>query len=871
MMINNVIEKTPQKPWTRDQELAINTTDKGVVVSAAAGSGKTAVLIERTIKMLINPEYNISADTLLAVTFTNDAANQMKSKLSQAMIRCLEEDPQNEWIAKQQELLSLANICTIDAFCLNLVKNNINQFELAGNFSMIGDEENKILIENSFEEASEYFFKNEPQTMKILMDNFANENDGNVLTLAKELMKFIGSIPFKNQWKNMVISKLENVDVEEYMSSAVESFKPLLGNLKIISEETLENVLKVKEPVIKNLENDIFGIKNILDESSSLSYDERLTGASKILTKSAISKVLVGDIEKNFKESLKEYKKRATVLKNEFKKLGFYYEAQITNDANRTKIVFEALWKFTEKAESLINEYKLEKNKMYFNDITRMTIELLAVETDKGFERTPLAQKMVDDKLYKIILIDEFQDVNNLQEVIFNCISDTDDLNQLGKNVFVVGDMKQSIYKFRQSNPRIFDKAREYASNEESVNNALIVLKKNFRSRSNIIDFTNFVFENIMSKEFGEVDYCGNGGSEKLELGAKYDENNPKTEILLIKTNLSDTDKKTKLLDNKLDHECKACALKIKKMISDKVQVYISENETRDCRPGDFCILSRTGKKFKDYIQALESVGIKGVTDSVQGFLGAREISLALSLMKIIDNPMQDIPFAAVCLSPVFAFTPDELSKIRLSKKGSKLYQLFLAICRDDNAENFGFAPININDDVIEEKCKNAISILKRLRFFAAGMSLERLIRKLFDVTDFMSIASSFENSQQKRANLRMLIKYASDFEKATGGGLSNFLRYMDNVAKTDNDFNEALTVTAGEDAVAIKTIHKSKGLEYPFVIVGNLSGASSKKDLTRQFIVNEISGVGIKLRNKEANSNLKTYFYDVVYNANVS
>ena len=436
----------------------------------------------------------------------------------------------------------------------------------------------------------------------------------------------------------------------------------------------------------------------------------------------------------------------------------------------------------------------------------------------------------------------------------------------LGKNVFVVGDVKQSIYGFRQSNPRIFKKVREFASKDENECNVEIILKKNFRSRSNVIDFTNFIFENIMSKELGEVEYSG---SELLELGAKFDDNNPETEILLLNTEDNDIEDSEES-KNQLDYECKAVAIKINEMIDNKVQVYVGgDKQTRDCRPGDFCILSRTTKKAGQFIQALESVGIKGVTDSIKGYLGAREVSLAFSMLKVIDNPLHDISFAAVCLSPIFAFTADEMAKIRIAKKGKKLYQVFLAICRDDESKELGFDSIDINDELLTEKCQKTISLLRRLRFFSSGMSLEKLIRKLFDVTDFMSIASSFENSQQKRANLRMLIKYAADFEKSTGGGLSDFLRYMDNIAQSNGDFDEALTVTAGEDTVIIKTIHKSKGLEFPFVIVGGLEKEFNYNDLRKQFIINQYTGVGIRLRNTEANINVKTQIYDEVYNSN--
>lgn len=865
--------------WTKDQLDAINSTDKSTIVSAAAGSGKTAVLVERTIRMLCDKKMGIEADRLLAVTFTNDAANNMKDKLSAAMKKFLEQNPHDSWVIKQKELLGLATICTIDAFCMELVKNNINELEISGNFSVIDTQENNLMTEKAFAEASKYYFENYPDKMQILMDNFGEETDADIIKLGKELLTFKGSLPFPESWKKNSENKFEKIflqftkaqfaiNVEPYLNvlkascSSLEKAQKKLGNTAYFQIIHCLNTLVEKIEKLAIVGENFYKLKEF-DEYKSLKYPakprKRTQEQDDIYEEIKLIKSCVSKAIKNL-ESV-----RTVPL------------AKFDSDNLQSMEIFGCLWDFVKKAEEILWENKLEKNKFFFSDITRLTISLLAKETENGFEKTDLARRITEEKRYKMILIDEFQDVNNLQSVIFKCVSDTENMALLGKNVFVVGDMKQSIYGFRQSNPHIFDNARELAKDEKNAEVCkAIYLKRNFRSRQNVLDFANFVFENVMSKELGEVDY---DEEERLELGTEFPQPDFNTDIILYDKNMPDSpddseenDEDSEQTDNKQSVcvEAMIVANKVKKMIQQKVPVF-DDGITRPCRAGDFCVLLRTGKLVNDYIKAFAKADIHAVGDSVKGYLGAREISLALSMLKIIDNPMNDIPFVAVCLSPIFGFTTDEISQIRQLDKTKKFYSLFLGIARDEKAEEFGFKRIETDNQPITGKCKNAIEIISKLRFYASGMSLEKLVRKLYDVTDLMSVASTFENSQQKRANLRMLVKYADNYEKSTGGGLSDFLRYLDNVSKAGNDFDEALTVSADENTVSVKTIHKSKGLEYPFVIVGDLDRQYNLPKRESKVVYNEKAGYGITLRNANSKANFRTVMYDYCFESNVS
>lgn len=854
--------------WTKDQLKAINSKNKATIVSAAAGSGKTAVLVERTIRMLTDESLGIEADKLLAVTFTNDAANNMKEKLSTAMSKILEKNPENQWVSRQQELLSLATICTIDSFCMDLVKNNINDLEVSSSFTMIDEQEHNILTQKAFMETAEEYYKNKPDTMKILLDNFAEEDDSEIINYAGKLLKFKGSLPFPEQWKRKADERIDNG-----MNHILENTqKVLLDNSKRLfsAYDTLYN-----NTVIADRKTEYTPVMDVINSAAQLFETEdyesvvnseifALLSSLKFPRKPNASKL--NDLEKNVYTLIDSVKSAIKdIVKNVLDNAPPMKDA-LDDVIYQTKTVFNALWEFTKDAENLLWEYKLEKNKLHFSDVTKLTIKLLAEETEDGFDKTDLAQSITADGKYKIILIDEFQDVNNLQDVIFKCVSDTKDTEILGKNVFVVGDMKQSIYRFRQSNPAIFENTRNLAEFSPYSNRcSAIYLKKNFRSRKNILDFTNYIFEKVMSEEVGEIIYDEN---ERLELGASYVGDDPTTDIMFIDSescNCSDDD------DNEveLNTECRIVAEKVRDMIDNKFQV-CEGDKLRNCREGDFCVLLRTGKLVNEYIRAFESVGIKAVGDAVKGYLGAREISLALSLLRIIDNPMQDIPLVAVSLSPIFGFTPDEISKIRLVDKFKRFYQLFLAISRDERVEEYGYKNVDIGDDTITMKCKNAVSVISKLRFYASGMSLEKLIRKIYDVTDLMSVAASFENSSQKRANLRYLVKLASDYENSTGGGLSDFLRYIDNVSKSNNDFEEALTVSPDKRTVTIKTIHKSKGLEYPIVIVGDLSRNYNIPNVKDKLVLNENLGYGVTLRNNLPKCNSQTFFFTTIDDKNI-
>ena len=847
--------------WTNDQQKAIETTDKGVIVSAAAGSGKTAVLIERTIRLLCDESKNISADRLLAVTFTKDATNQMKTKLAAALEKKLEENPDNVWIQKQQDNLAMAKINTINAFCLDIVKNNIHEFEFQSGIKILDEVESEVILNQAIDDAFEYFYENEPEVMSFLIDRLTDNNENGLKQILRDIYFFLRSLPFPEQWCENAVENLKSKDgSDQYVNIVTGNYKLTLQKaLKTCeyAEYILGKLKKCDDRHREMFEEDTLNIKKLCQVLESEDWVQIYNafincdfGKGKITLKAADDedKPIQNGYIDSLREIRKKYKSLVSDIAKEIGKVGL----NVNDDLKLSADIFEKLVAIYNKIEELAGDIKLQKNALDFSDVEIMTIKLLIENTSSGMKRTKLAEEMVKNQDYKVILIDEFQDVNNLQELIFKAISDTDDLNVMGRNVFVVGDVKQSIYRFRQSNPLLFINAKEIAEDQDYEDIKSVKLKKNFRSRKNILDFVNYTFSLLMSKQVGEVEY---NEEESLQLGAGYAGDDYDTEIMLVKDDEESEDVPERLNFDK-EHYCIAC--KIKEMMINKQPVCdVNTGDFRPCRASDFCVLSRGKEDGAKMAKALEAVGLKAFAEETKGYLRSREIAVMVNLLKVIDNPMQDMPLVSVMLSPVFGFNADETAKLRNYCRGEngsytkRMYQIMLSVADEltDCEEN---KKIDIEDKALKEKCAGAVECIKRLRYYSAGMSLEHLIRRIYDETDFFAVASTFENSKQKRANLRLLLELATTYESNSDGGVAGFLRYLDSASKYGGDFKQAVTVTESGDSVVVKTIHKSKGLEFPFVFLCGLSKAFNLRDETKRILLNEKLGVSMKISDHE-------------------
>lgn len=848
--------------WTDEQIKAIETTDKGVVVPAAAGSGKTAVLIERTVRLLEDKDKKLPAERLLAVTFTKDAANQMKTKLRAALADRIasETDPERRsWLARQREMLALAHISTISSFCLELVKENLGKFEYRSGIRIADSTQIVVLTDEAVRQALEEMRMESPERSDLLVDalvtNTDTDTDADLGKFVRELYDFKRSLPFPEEWAK---AARRAFDDEEHIK---ELFEPIFDRYRQDTERALKlhdivteaaSKMPNNATIMKRCANDLEIIESVKAAINSGDYRQLYTACTEVkfgtFSKPGVKGLDAEQavaLEQAFKavQPVREsMKKLITAMANPFKELGSDAAAGM-RDAG---LIFEALNDASERLGKIMHARKLEQDIAEFGDIERMAMDLLVNNQDGRLVRTELAENIRKDKLHRVLLIDEFQDVNDLQETIFRALSDTDDLNILGKNVFVVGDVKQAIYRFRLSNPKLFLKAAENARNSSIDQLTEIRLTRNFRSRQCVLSFVNAVFRRIMSRELGELEYTAD---EQLYLGAKFSGEDKPCEIMLIN---DDAGMKDELKYVVFGVEELSIARRIKSLIDAGEQVSDGSGGLRPCTASDFCVLSRRSDSLRAMAEALSHVGLHAYCEETKGYMGSQEILTMVCLLRVIDNPMKDIPLASVMLSTIMGFSADELARLRLRcfdesrKYPKRLYQVLVGAAKTDSADIKESERIDIGDERLEEKCRTAVGLLERLRTYAVGMSLEELIAKIYDETGFFAAASAYENADQKRANLRLLTHRAAEYEKNSIGGIAGFLRFLDSLSAAKGDFAQAAKKTTGQQSVQLKTFHGSKGLEFPFVFLADLIKQFNQADLKERVLLSSEDGAAI-------------------------
>jgi len=849
--------KKMSRSWTDEQIKAINAAGASIIVSAAAGSGKTSVLVERLLRQLASTNPKIPADRLIVVTFTNDAAAEMKQRLAKGLSKLIEEQPENLWLAKQQAMLQNAKISTIHSFCLDLIRENFQLLGISPNIRIIDETEEEILRVQALENTFEFFYKEKEDDIKTLKNFFCTKGDRQLEKILLSLYRFSVSMPFYSDWleektNNFSLGEKQEEMQNEYFEIIAKKFefisKQAAAAKKLaeqIKAENAETLLKNEADSFSKIVPKILNItKNweIIEEIRKFSFD-RMTFPRKNMSSDDT------EIAEQIKNIRERYKKEFNKISEEF----LFTSEEIEDDFTKHHDILLKLTGMLKHFEDELNKLKAEKNAIGFSDTEQLAVRLLAQKTPDGIIKTPLAEEL--SNYYKIIMVDEFQDVNNTQDLIFKMLSLNGTEKCNGENIFVVGDVKQSIYGFRLANPSIFietlNNSEDYSENLKTKN-AKILLNKNFRSSKEVIDFVNYVFSNIMSKETGEIEY---GESEKLVQGADFKshdnpEMNRKTKILLVETKESiiSEDENGEQAEKEISSsEATAVAQEIKKMLEDGYPVW-ENNAFRPCRKKDFCILTRNNYSGVVFLKELEKWGIKAHIEEVEGYLKSREISVLLNLLKVIDNPLQDIPLASVLMSPMFLFSADEMAELRLNFPKCKLFSALYRIAKEKTSPD---DKSNISDGLYQ-KTLYFIESFERLRIQAANCGLEKLIRIIYDSTDFLSVVQVYKDGEQKQANLRLLLEYARNYEKNSNGGFSGFIRYINNVSEQGGDFKQAGKISAADDVVLIKTMHKSKGLEFPFVFICRTAGSFNLQDLNAQMQLNLSSGIGFKIQDKQ-------------------
>ncbi len=807
--------------WTTEQEQAIVTKDCNLLVAAGAGSGKTAVLVERIIRKIT--EDNIDVDRLLVVTFTNAAASEMRERVADRLYKLL---PTNPEMHKQIMLLNKASISTLHSFCLKVIRDNFFKVELDPNFRIGDTTECDLLKFESLEELLEEIYSDDKSEYAELINIYTDKKSDDLLkNIIMNVYNFIQSSPYPNQWldeKCEMYNVSEDIDFGEtkwgeyLLNFAKEEVAGLIKGIKEVLEELY--ACEDAQNYISTLEDDVFLLKS-LDKVST--WDEMYNAINNIefgrLKQSRKTTSDVKDLVKNIRDEMKK-----TIVDHYKQDIFVASSADIISDLKLLYKYIKQISDLVKRFEEIYTVKKREKNIIDFSDIEHLTLKILTENEE--------VRKVYKDK-YEEILVDEYQDSNLIQEYIINTISND--------KTFLVGDVKQSIYKFRQARPELFLHKYDTYSMEEGANRK-ILLFKNFRSNNNIIEATNYIFSKIMSKELGEIEY---NEQEYLKFGATYYENaGDDVEINLIETAMPKDEEEVKdstteeiydEINEKPQLEGKVIAKRIRELVG-TLDVYDKKLEGyRKAEYKDIVILLRSTTVYSDcFIEELSRQDIPVYCDKDMGYFDSTEVQIVMSLLKIIDNPIQDIPLIAVLRSPIGNFTSDELVSIRTIDPNIPFYTAM----QKGITQSLG---------KLSSKIENFLERLDSWREKSKYLPLHEFIWQLYEETGYYDYTFLLPNGEKKQANLKLLIERAENYERTSYKGLFNFINYIENIKTTNGNMESSRIVGENENVVRIMTIHKSKGLEFPIVFLAGTAKRFNMKEFHEKIVLHQDWGFG--------------------------
>lgn len=817
--------------WTTDQQHAIECCKGSVLVSAAAGSGKTTVLVERVIRRLTDEDNPCSAEDLLIVTFTRAATAQMREKIGAAILKRLSEDPTDRHLRRQYMLLPFAKICTIDSFCNDLVRENFHALSISPDYSLLDNETAVIMkndvceamLERAYEEDSDGSFSG----LSDMMSSGSSDED-----FAKLIIKMYDistAYPFPDLWLDSLIEEYSQPDINKSCWGGI--IKKYVCDMLDYCVSSSNDMMAAMES--DSIVADAYGTAVQSDinmyaelrEKVNRDWDEALEAFN------TVKYMGLGRVPKGYESETKNAVMTARKkLKDLLKKVPNIMCVSSGEHSEDVRLMRGPVTKLIELVKQFGREYSAEKDKMNsadFSDILHRALNLLAVSDGRGgYIKTDLARELSSH--YVEILVDEYQDINEAQDMIFKAISADEN------NLFTVGDVKQSIYRFRQAMPEIFLRRRSTTHSFESGKYPLgITLGSNFRSRVGVTSCVNYIFRQLMSTEAGELEY---DDSEALNAAAKYPERDtPDCELHVVtdKGNRADT----------LEAQARYVARYIDRTVREGKTLVTKGGALHPASYGDFCILLRTAKNVSSvYANALSERGIPVFSPETGGFFEAAEISFILSLLRVLDNPVQDIPLAAVMLSPLFGFSAGELADIRASAKE-----------RLEAGETEPlYRSVAASADEGDEKAAAFLKKIESLRRLSLTLSAGELVRRVCEETGFDAIAGAMPDGERRRLNIGLLCDYAEKYEAAGNLGLSGFIRFIDKVARTSGDLATAARPSENADIVRIMTVHQSKGLEFPICIFADMQHVFNERDNTESVLISSSAGLGMKRRTED-------------------
>lgn len=814
--------------FTPSQEKAINDRGKDILVSASAGSGKTTVLVERVLRQIVS---GVGADQLLVITFTRAAAEEMKTRIKTALFQKVKEEPKNIQLRRELNNIDTANISTIDSFCLDVVRRFYYAIDLDPGFSILTDEtQAELLKERALREIESEFLITEDSDFLAFYDNFAGDRDAeNSRNLLLDLYNYAMARPDYEKWLDSLPNGYETDD--DLVQSPIwqEKIKPYLKQEFLDLMPKITDVLDIYQLTSKELSKlresfSTFALKlqnycNLLDQDAP--YNDQLTALRECqFTSTRSSKKWDEDLQEIYSSAIEVRDEAKDLVVDTFRKFYACPEDEQIDSLKKGQRLVKTIVHAEKALIKRFNELKRRENLLDYADMEQLAYQILSSDTTNS----QLARDFYQNK-FKEILVDEYQDINALQESIIQL------LKKKGKNnLFMVGDVKQSIYGFRQADPKLF--LQKYNKFKDGEDQERIVLAENFRSSKPVTKTVNRIFDSVMTPDFGGIDYKNEG---ELVFGADYYPSNlpDSSEIIFHKKEQSSKYSE----DDDLDvTEIQMVIDRIRQLKEEDFQVY-DGGKMRDLEYSDIAVLTRSRSNNLEIMQAFAQADMPLFVNDAKNYFQTFELTVIMSYLRIIDNPDQDIPLVAVLRSPLFNFNERELAKIRINAKGVSFYSALNAYCS--------------RDDGLGQKCRDFLNSLQKLRDFSVGHRISELIWSIYEQTSFLEIVTSLPNGEQRRANLEALYERANSYESAGFKGLYQFITFITRMQKSEKDLAQPLLSKEAGNSVRLMTIHGSKGLEYPVVFYLGLGHRYQTRDLNGNYIITG-DELGVTLRKRD-------------------
>ena len=813
--------KKLSREWTENQKKAIEARNMQVLVSAAAGSGKTSVLTERVKQILCDTENPCSVSEILVVTFTRAAATEMRDRIYKAISEELENNEENaDYLRRQMTLLPTADICTMDSFCAKLVREYFNFADVSADFKIFDEKDSKELMKYALKQVVDELYENNEEGFERLSQMFFTERDDLRLEeVIETLYTYSRSYPSPENWLDEVAGNFSSdkspVDTQwckvicKYLSMFAEFYHSRLNRCVTLLEDSGNfdpNYIRRFSESANNL-----AVLKELSDNSQWDSVVKLIRNNLVIRPTSRNKNVDKDLQAVTDKIFKEFEASVSTLEKKTLPTTEEHKADCLVLYPAVKALCKAVKRLTE----ILDEAKKEKNAYGFDDILHKVIKLLVDFSDADAPRkTPLAEELTQK--YKEILIDEYQDTNKAQNSIFEMIS------RNKTNLYTVGDVKQSIYGFRLASPDLFMNLKDSMTIYDGTQKpSLITLENNFRSREGVTKTVNAVFSGIMSKEIGGIEY---NEREYLNYSANFPRKpTPDVDIICVNADKKDADAPT---------EPQAVAKYIRSVVKSGATIS-TPNGPRSVRWGDFCILLRSTKnKVGIYCDELKKLSVPVTATTDNDCSQSKEIQFLTSLVKVVNNPLIDIPLISVLLSAVFGFTPDELAEIRLIDKKADFYACLVKYAEQN------------------KKARAFLDKIQLYRNISAAYPIDEFVRFIVSDTSVADVYYAAGEGDLRNANIKGFIKLADDFCKNGRVGLSDFVRYTD--IAIEKGALKGVSGNFDDDSVKIMSIHKSKGLEFPYVIVADCSKSFNRQDAYKQLTLSKTTGIGMQIRDDE-------------------